>query len=149
MGQRVCPLTLLPVPLLTKSPTIHVVREFRLLQASKVIDRTDLSFLDTRKFQESKLERFFKPDPISFCHFSFHDVTWAPQPKRSCLKKKQEKSRYDRLFELVGTEKDFHPDRGGRNLNLHLPLLTRIIRIGNIQRSIHCRIQLAFDREPR
>ena len=144
MGQRVCPLTLLPVPLLTKSRTIRVVRG--LLPASKVIDPADLSLIDTRKFQESKLERFFKPDPISFCHFSFHDVTWAPHPKRSCLKKKQEKSRYDRLFELVMTERDYHLDRGGGTVHLDLPLLTRVIRVGNIQRSIHCRIQPAFDR---
>ena len=144
MGQRVCPLTLLPVPLLTKSRTIRVVRG--LLPASKVIDPADVSLIDTRKFQESKLERFFKPDPISFCHFSFHDVTWTPHPKRSCLKKKQEKSRYDRLFELVMTERDYHLDRGGGTVHLDLPLLTRVIRVGNIQRSIHCRIQPAFDR---
>lgn len=148
MGQRVCLLTRLSVTLLTRSRTIHVARESLSSLVSTVVDHGDSSFLETRKYQESKLERFFKPDPISFCHFSFRDVIWTPHPKHSCLKKKQEKSRYDRLFELVVSVIDSHPDRGGGALDFDLSLLVRIVRILGIQRSVHRSVQPTFVRQP-
>ena len=57
--------------------------------------------IETRKAQETTLEKFFTPDPISLCHFSFDDVVWRPYKKVQLCKTKQDKTKYDRLFELV------------------------------------------------
>lgn len=55
----------------------------------------------TRQKQENKLEQYFIPDVISFCHFSFENVIWKPQKKSSIFNKFLQTSSYDRLFQIV------------------------------------------------
>ena len=47
------------------------------------------------------LDKYFAPDPISFCHLSFSDVIWNPKRKKSIADSCSGRSQYDRLFQLV------------------------------------------------
>lgn len=53
----------------------------------------------TRDNQDEALEKYFLPDPLSFCHFSFDSVVW--KPKASIFKKKRKEEKHNPLFALV------------------------------------------------
>ena len=61
--------------------------------------RRDCSGIEARNQQNAKLDRFFRPDPISPCHFSFEDVLWKPTSSRFVLKRSAPKP--NPLFQIV------------------------------------------------
>ena len=61
--------------------------------------RRDYSGVEARNQQNAKLDRFFRPDPISPCHFSFEDVLWKPTSSRFALKRSAPKP--NPLFQIV------------------------------------------------
>ena len=54
--------------------------------------------------QENLLDKYFSPDPISYCHLSFSDVIWTPKKKKSIADSCIGSTKYDRLFQLIQEE---------------------------------------------